>query len=164
MLVRFMTLQRYLSILSAVLLAAALSPTQAAQAQKASAPVRLASAAPVAHDSSTVWAAGFGEQLRYLLEQPDRQRQEHAMLLILEHMRRPTEAAVEAAVDLRPTVTPLFDIYASDAPQELRLLALAALSEIGEAYVMRQLAQRVQQEAPGPVRRQTLRVLAHRME
>lgn len=132
-------------------------------ARQTTAPMTRAQAADSsqAPASLSIWTKHFGDQLRHLLERSDRERQEEAMLLILEHTRRPfDQARGDAAVDFRPAVASLFDIYESDAPTSHRMLALAVLDAIGEPRVMEQLAQQVQTEAPGPVRRQALHVLA----
>jgi hypothetical protein len=107
------------------------------------------------------WTMVLGEQVRMLLESSDTNRQEDAMLLILQYAQRP-----DLKIDFQPTVPALLRIYESDADEGHRLIALSALDAIGGQPVLGRLAERVRtrEEPSERVRRHTLRVLTIRSQ
>ena len=131
-------------------------PLQEASAQPASVDEASVAKAPVQATPSDRWAENVGKQARWLLQFPDAERQDRAMMLILRYANRDPELPV----DFRPAVSELFKIYESNAKDGRRLLALAALQAIGEPYVLKRLAKQAQNEHSEKVYRQTLRVLA----
>lgn len=107
------------------------------------------------------WAMVLGEQVRMLLESGDTNRQEDAMLLVLQYAQRP-----DLKIDFQPAVPALLSIYESDADEGHRLIALSALDAIGGEPVLGRLAERVRnrEEPSERVKRHTLRVLTVRSQ
>jgi len=107
------------------------------------------------------WTTVLGEQVRMLLESGDVNRQEDAMLLILQYAQRP-----DLKIDFQPAVPALLSIYESDADEGHRLIALSALNAVGSEPVLSRLAERVinREEPSERVKRHTLRVLTVRSQ
>jgi len=107
------------------------------------------------------WVTVFGEQTRVLLESGDVERQENAMMLILQYEQRP-----DLEIDFYPAVPALFDIYEGSADEGHRLLALSTLQAIGGEPVLIRLAERLREhrEASDRVKRHTIRVLAAHLQ
>lgn len=107
------------------------------------------------------WTKVLGEQVRMLLESGDVERQEDAMLLVVQYAERS-----DLKIDFQPAVPALLDIYESDADEGHRLIALSALNVLGDEPTLGRLAERVRNraETSDRVRRHTLRVLTVRSQ
>lgn len=107
------------------------------------------------------WTKVLGEQVRMLLELGDINRQEDAMLLVLQYAQRS-----DLKIDFQPAVPALLAIYESEADEGHRLIALSALNAVGSEPVLGRLAERVRNRAETSerVKRQTLRVLTVRSQ
>ena len=121
-------------------------------------------------DSSVVedaaWIEALDEQLAVLLESGDPERQSAAMTLVIELRRQPSGTQPSSTqpsgpYDFTKCISPLLRIYRSDPREGMRLLALAALHEIGSRRVYDALRASFQETRSERVRRQTAIVLHH---
>jgi hypothetical protein len=121
-------------------------------------------------DSSVVedaaWIEALDEQLAVLLESGDPERQSAAMTLVIELRRQPSgtqpsSTQPSGSYDFTKCISPLLRIYRSDPREGMRLLALAALHEIGTRRVYDALRASFQETRSERVRRQTAIVLHH---
>lgn len=121
-------------------------------------------------DSSVVedaaWIEALDEQLAVLLESGDPERQSAAMTLVIELRRQPSGTQPSSTqpsgpYDFTECISPLLRIYRSDPREGMRLLALAALHEIGTRRVYDALRASFQETRSERVRRQTAIVLHH---
>lgn len=121
-------------------------------------------------DSSVVedaaWIEALDEQLAVLLESGDPERQSAAMTLVIELRRQPSGTQPSSTqpsgpYDFTKCISPLLRIYRSDPREGMRLLALAALHEIGTRRVYDALRASFQETRSERVRRQTAIVLHH---
>jgi len=116
-------------------------------------------------DSSVVedaaWIEALDEQLAVLLESGDPERQSAAMTLVIELRRQPSGTQPSGPYDFTKCISPLLRIYRSDPREGMRLLALAALHEIGSRRVYDALRASFQETRSERVRRQTAIVLHH---
>ena len=121
-------------------------------------------------DSSVVedaaWIETLDEQLAVLLESGDPERQSAAMTLVIELRRQPSGTQPSSTqpsgpYDFTKCISPLLRIYRSDPREGMRLLALAALHEIGTRRVYDALRASFQETRSERVRRQTAIVLHH---
>lgn len=121
-------------------------------------------------DSSVVedaaWIEALDEQLAVLLESGDPERQSAAMTLVIELRRQPSgtqpsNTQPSGPYDFTKCISPLLRIYRSDPREGMRLLALAALHEIGTRRVYDALRASFQETRSERVRRQTAIVLHH---
>lgn len=121
-------------------------------------------------DSSVVedaaWIETLDEQLAVLLESGDPERQSAAMTLVIELRRQPSGTQPSSTqpsgpYDFTKCISPLLRIYRSDQREGMRLLALAALHEIGTRRVYDALRASFQETRSERVRRQTAIVLHH---
>lgn len=121
-------------------------------------------------DSSVVedaaWIEALDEQLAVLLESGDPERQSAAMTLVIELRRQPSgtqpfSTQPSGPYDFTKCISPLLRIYRSDPREGMRLLALAALHEIGTRRVYDALRASFQETRSERVRRQTAIVLHH---
>ena len=126
-------------------------------------------------DSSVVedaaWIEALDEQLAVLLESGDPERQSAAMTLVIELRRQPSgtqpsgtqpsSTQPSGPYDFTECISPLLRIYRSDPREGMRLLALAALHEIGTRRVYDALRASFQETRSERVRRQTAIVLHH---
>ncbi|PSQ87889.1 MAG: hypothetical protein BRD42_00630 [Bacteroidetes bacterium QS_3_64_15] len=114
-------------------------------------------------DSSVVedaaWIETLDEQLAVLLESGDPERQSAAMTLVIELRRQPSGTQPSGPYDFTECISPLLRIYRSDQREGMRLLALAALHEIGTRRVYDALRASFQETRSERVRRQTALVL-----
>ena len=119
-------------------------------------------------DSSVVedaaWIETLDEQLAVLLESGDPERQSAAMTLVIELRRQPSGTQPSSTqpsgpYDFTKCISPLLRIYRSDQREGMRLLALAALHEIGTRRVYDALRASFQETRSERVRRQTALVL-----
>ena len=114
-------------------------------------------------DSSVVedaaWIETLDEQLAVLLESGDPERQSAAMTLVIELTRQPSGTQPSGPYDFTECISPLLRIYRSDQREGMRLLALAALHEIGTRRVYDALRASFQETRSERVRRQTALVL-----
>jgi hypothetical protein len=121
-------------------------------------------------DSSVVedaaWIEALDEQLAVLLESGDPERQSAAMTLVIELRRQPSgtqpsNTQPSGPYDFTKCISPLLRIYRSDPREGMRLLALAALHEIGTRRVYDALRASFQETRSERVRRQTAIILHH---
>lgn len=121
-------------------------------------------------DSSVVedaaWIEALDEQLAVLLESGDPERQSAAMTLVIELRRQPSGTQPSSTqpsgpYDFTKCISPLLRIYRSDPREGMRLLALAALHEIGTRRVYDALRASFQETRSERVRRQTAIILHH---
>ena len=121
-------------------------------------------------DSSVVedaaWIETLDEQLAVLLESGDPERQSAAMTLVIELRRQPSgtqpsNTQPSGPYDFTKCISPLLRIYRSDPREGMRLLALAALHEIGTRRVYDALRASFQETRSERVRRQTAIILHH---
>ena len=121
-------------------------------------------------DSSVVedaaWIETLDEQLAVLLESGDPERQSAAMTLVIELRRQPSGTQPSSTqpsgpYDFTECISPLLRIYRSDQREGMRLLALAALHEIGTRRMYDALRASFQETRSERVRRQTAIVLHH---
>jgi hypothetical protein len=121
-------------------------------------------------DSSVVedaaWIEALDEQLAVLLESGDPERQSAAMTLVIELRRQPSGTQPSSTqpsgpYDFTECISPLLRIYRSDQREGMRLLALAALHEIGTRRVYDALRASFQETRSERVRRQTAIILHH---
>ena len=121
-------------------------------------------------DSSVVedaaWIEALDEQLAVLLESGDPERQSAAMTLVIELRRQPSGTQPSSTqpsgpYDFTECTSPLLRIYRSDPREGIRLLALAALHEIGTRRVYDALRASFQETRSERVRRQTAIILHH---
>ena len=116
-------------------------------------------------DSSVVgdaaWIEALDEQLAVLLESGDPERQSAAMTLVIELRRQPSGTQPSGPYDFTECISPLLRIYRSNPREGMRLLALAALHEIGTRRVYDALRASFQETRSERVRRQTAIILHH---
>ena len=109
-------------------------------------------------DSSAVGDAArietLDEQLASLLDSGDPDLQSAAMMLVIEFRRQ-----TPVTYDFKRCIAPLLRIYRSGRPEGTRLLALAALHEIGTRRTYDALRASFQEIRSERVRRQTAVVL-----
>ena len=153
---------------SALAFALSLAFVAAATAQGPSSPG--SSQRSLQADSSVVedaaWIEALDEQLAVLLESGDPERQSAAMTLVIELRRQPSGTQPSSTqpsgpYDFTKCISPLLRIYRSDQREGMRLLALAALHEIGTRRVYDALRASFQETRSERVRRQTAIVLHH---
>lgn len=140
-----MTIRTYLVLgLITPLLAFGFAPRAAAQSTPADAEAA----------DQPAWTEHFGYQIRQLLKAPNPERQEKAMMLVLQLVRHH-----DLDIDFEPAVPVLFDIFEGAEEEGMRLLALRVLGAIGDEPALRRLAQRIPEEQSERVRAHTLRLL-----
>ena len=151
------TRKRLVATTFALFMALTLAPSLVAQSSNAPSLNATLDEPAVEESVPPRWTAAFGEQARVLLQTGDIERQENAMMLILQYERRS-----DLAIDFQPAVPALFDIYEGSADDGHRLLALSTLQAIGGTPVLNRLAERLREnrEASDRVKRHTIRVLA----
>ncbi len=99
-------------------------------------------------EAPETWRATIGEQLTTLLAAPDAATRAEAMRLTLDLTHRHGDL-----FDLTMTAPKLVEIYAWDRQENHRMMALAALHALQDAYGLQRIAELLPQEKSPRLRR-----------